>query len=194
MSHLKYCMMNFCGFNCYKNTHFNSWLFLLICTYLRRDPFMFVAGDRYHIGPVGWHHNDSSDLGAGDVEGGGAFLVWALDAGATVLIGILAVAEHTLLQWKQKRRTLVGKSGWKQIPLDLQSLFLSLAFSFIDIQGSRECRYGTMAQTVSTCWLWLSVPVKVNIIIPQGQHRKVLACATLVLTIPDPPPKHITLT
>lgn len=36
---------------------------------------MFVAGDGYHIGPVGWCHDDSSDLGAGDVEGGGAFLV-----------------------------------------------------------------------------------------------------------------------
>lgn len=35
---------------------------------------MLLAGDRHHIGPVSWCHDDSSDLGTGDVEGGGTFL------------------------------------------------------------------------------------------------------------------------
>lgn len=63
---------------------------------------MFVAGNRHHIRPVCRHHGNSCDLSAGDMEGGGAFLLRALDAGTTVLTGTLAVAEHTLLQRKQE--------------------------------------------------------------------------------------------
>lgn len=59
---------------------------------------MLVAGDRHHVGPVSWCHDDSGNLGAGDVERGGAFVVRALDASAAVLVGSLVVAEHTLLQ------------------------------------------------------------------------------------------------
>lgn len=36
---------------------------------------MLVAGDRHHIGPISWRHDDSGDLGAGNVERGGTFLV-----------------------------------------------------------------------------------------------------------------------
>lgn len=42
-----------------------------MCSYLRGEPFMPVAGDGHHVGPVGGRHDDSGDLGAGDVEGGG---------------------------------------------------------------------------------------------------------------------------
>lgn len=66
---------------------------------------MLVASDGHHIRPVSWRHDDSSDLGTGDVERGGTFLRRALDAGATVLISILAVAEYTLLKIKQKIRS-----------------------------------------------------------------------------------------
>lgn len=59
---------------------------------------MFVAGDRHHIRPVCGRHGNACKLSTGDVEGGGAFLLRALDAGAAVLPGTLAVAEHTLLQ------------------------------------------------------------------------------------------------
>lgn len=45
------------------------------CTYLWSNPFMPVAGDGYHIGPVGWRHDYSSNLGAGDMERGGAVLI-----------------------------------------------------------------------------------------------------------------------
>lgn len=65
---------------------------------------MPVATDRDHIGPVGWFHEDSSDLGAGNVEGGGAVIVRALDAGTAVLGYTLwcvclcfFIAEHTFL-------------------------------------------------------------------------------------------------
>lgn len=88
---------------------------------------MFVAGDWNHIGPISWCHDDSSDLGAGNVEGRGTFLVWALDTGAAVLIGILAVAEHTLLQWKQK----IDNGQWlrpETKPLILKGYFF---FSYI---------------------------------------------------------------
>lgn len=88
---------------------------------------MFVAGDWNHIGPISWCHDDSSDLGAGNVEGGGTFLVWALDAGAAVLIGILAVAEHTLLQWKQK----IDNGQWlrpETKPLILKGYFFFFHF------------------------------------------------------------------
>lgn len=63
---------------------------------------MFVAGNRHHIRPVCRRHDNSCNLSAGDVERGGTFLLRALDAGAAVLTGTLAVAEHTLLQWKQE--------------------------------------------------------------------------------------------
>ena len=63
---------------------------------------MFVAGNRHHIRPVCGRHSNSCDLSTGDVERGGTFLLGALDAGAPVLTGTLAVAEHTLLQWKHE--------------------------------------------------------------------------------------------
>lgn len=59
---------------------------------------MFVAGNRHHIRPVCRRHGNGCELSTSDVEGGGAFLLRALDAGAAVLTGTLAVAEHTLLQ------------------------------------------------------------------------------------------------
>lgn len=65
---------------------------------------MLVAGDRHHIWPVGRRHDYSSNLGAGDMEGGGTVLIWALDAGTAILTGILAMAEYTLLQWEQKNK------------------------------------------------------------------------------------------
>ena len=40
-------------------------------THLLGEPFMLLAGDGHHVGPVGRRHDDSGDLGAGDVEGGG---------------------------------------------------------------------------------------------------------------------------
>lgn len=52
----------------------------------------------------------SGNLGTGDMEGGGTVLVRALDAGTVILIGIVAVAEHTLLQWEKKNRL------WSVIP------------------------------------------------------------------------------
>lgn len=72
-------------------------LFLLNRTYLRINSFMPVAGDGHHIGPVGRCHDYSGNLGAGDVERRGTVLIRALDARTAVLIGTLAMAEHTLL-------------------------------------------------------------------------------------------------
>lgn len=63
---------------------------------------MLVAGDRHHIWPVSRRHDYSSNLGTGDMEGGGTVLVRTLDAGAAVLSGTAAVAEHALLQSEQK--------------------------------------------------------------------------------------------
>lgn len=63
---------------------------------------MLLADDRDHVGPVGGLHQYSGDLSAGDMEGGGAVLVCALDAGAAVLIRTLAVAENASLQQKTK--------------------------------------------------------------------------------------------
>lgn len=65
--------------------------------HLGNGPFMPVAGDRHHVRPVGRRHDHSGDLGAGDVEGGGALVLRALDAGAAVLVGRLVVAEDALL-------------------------------------------------------------------------------------------------
>lgn len=81
--------------------------FFSACAHLGSDPFVFVAGDGHHIWPVGRLHDDSGDVGAGDVEGGGTVLVRALDAGAPVLIGALAVAVHTFLQCKNQEAGLV---------------------------------------------------------------------------------------
>ena len=72
---------------------------------------MLVAGDGHHVRPVGGLHHYSSDLGAGDMEGGGTVLVCALDAGATVLTRILAMAEHTFLQQKQNSKASVVLPG-----------------------------------------------------------------------------------
>lgn len=69
---------------------------------------MPVAGDGHHVWPVGRLHDHSCNLGAGDVERGGAVLIRTLDAGAAVLIGILPVTEHTLLQREKNTKT----SGW----------------------------------------------------------------------------------
>lgn len=71
------------------------------CSYLW-DPFMFMAGNWHHVRPIGWRHDNSGNLSTGDVEGSGTFLMWALDASATVLTGGLAVAKHTFLRWEQK--------------------------------------------------------------------------------------------
>lgn len=64
---------------------------------------MLLTGDGHHVRPVGRCHDNSGELGAGDVEGRGTVVVWALDAGAAVLIGSLSVAEHTLLQYKKRK-------------------------------------------------------------------------------------------
>lgn len=89
---------------------------------------MFVAGNGHHIRPVCRCHGNSCDLSAGDVEGGGAFLLRALDAGAAVLTGTLAVAEHTLLQGKQE--VDFAYPHGRQIPNSSQML---------DIEGLPEC-------------------------------------------------------
>lgn len=104
---------------------------------------MLVASDGHHIRPVSWRHDDSSDLGAGDVERGGTFLRWALDAGTAVLICILAVAEYTLLKIKQKMKSLI-KVGEEFTSTLSRDLFL--AFSFINIQGSWELYYGIASE------------------------------------------------
>lgn len=64
---------------------------------------MPVAGDRHQVRPVGRRHDHSGDLGAGHVEGGGALVLRALDAGAAVLVGRLVVAEDALLRRTKKR-------------------------------------------------------------------------------------------
>lgn len=74
---------------------------------------MFMAGNRHHVRPVCRRHGDSCDLSAGDVEGGGAFLLRALDAGAAVL----TVAQHALLRWKQEADVGYTHKGKLLIPL-----------------------------------------------------------------------------
>lgn len=70
-------------------------------------PFMMpVAGDRHQVRPVSRRHDHSGDLGAGHVEGGGALVLRALDAGAAVLVGRLVVAENALLQQTNGTREL----------------------------------------------------------------------------------------
>lgn len=125
---------------------------------------MLLAGDGHHIGPVGWCHDHSGDLGAGDVEGGGTVLVRALDAGAAVLIGTVAVAEHTLLQWKQKIKTLVGDSGRRQIRLDLLSLFLlhCLSRTFKDHKDVIMVVWFRLLHIISNHW-FLSMLVNVKV-------------------------------
>lgn len=108
--------------------HCISWPFRSISTYLGGDSFVLVAGDWHHIGPISRSHDDPGDLGAGDVEGGGAFVVRALDAGAAVLIGILVMAEHTRLQWEHSN-WLVTQFGDN----DFIS-FVFLTFTFVDTQ------------------------------------------------------------
>jgi len=68
---------------------------------------VLVAADRHHVGPVGRRHDDSGDLGAGDVEGGGTVLVGALDAGAAVTVGRLSVAEDALLREDREQTPVV---------------------------------------------------------------------------------------
>lgn len=58
---------------------------------------VLVAGDRHHVGPIGWLHEHTGDVGTGDVEGGGAVVEGTLDTRPTHLLGVL-VAVHTLLQ------------------------------------------------------------------------------------------------
>ena len=61
---------------------------------------MAVAGDGHHVGPVVGLHGDAGGVGAGDVEGGGAAAVGALDAGARLPLPRAAlVAVGALLWW-----------------------------------------------------------------------------------------------
>lgn len=65
--------------------------------YLVIGLLMLVAGDRHHVRPIGWLHEHTGDVGAGDVEGGGAVVLGTLDTRPAHLLGVL-VAVYTLLQ------------------------------------------------------------------------------------------------
>lgn len=143
------------------------WPFLSSSTHLYWGSFMLVAGDRHHVGPVSRCHDDSGNLGAGDVERGGAFVVRALDASAAVLVGSLVVAEHTLLQWKQT----TGDGWWEPFhPSTAPS-------SCVLIQ-----RHSGMMEISSLFYssdIWLDR-------IDRSFNGRALAC-----TIAAPPPKHM---
>lgn len=57
---------------------------------------VFEAGDRHDVRPIVWFYGHSGDLGTRDVEGGGAMLIRALDAGSRNLLHPLP-AVHTFL-------------------------------------------------------------------------------------------------
>lgn len=69
---------------------------------------MLEAGDGHYIGPVIWLHEDASSMCAGHMEGRGAVLVGALDAGTRHPLHTLA-AVHTFLQ--RVECTLPAKPG-----------------------------------------------------------------------------------
>lgn len=100
--------------------------------HLRNGPFMPVAGDRHHVRPVGRRHDHSSNLGAGHVEGGGALVLRALDAGAAVLVGRLVVAENALLRGEQTNRRGVGM---RKLCV-LSSRFRLLAFEIVNLNAN----------------------------------------------------------
>lgn len=68
-----------------------------LSTHPRATCSVLEAGDGHYVGPVVGLHEDTSCMCAGHVEGRGAVLVGALDAGAGQLLHALA-AVHTLLQ------------------------------------------------------------------------------------------------
>ena len=61
---------------------------------------MAVAGDGHHVGPVVRLHGDAGRVGAGDVEGGGAAAVGALDAGAGLPLPRAALVAVGALLWR----------------------------------------------------------------------------------------------
>lgn len=69
---------------------------------------MLVAGDRHDIGPIGRLHEYSGDVCASHMEGRGAVLIGALDAGTAGLLGAL-VAVDALLQG-------IGGGGGRSAP------------------------------------------------------------------------------
>lgn len=62
---------------------------------------MAVAGDGHHVGPVVGLHGDAGGVGAGDVEGGGAAAVRALDAGARRTPAGAALVAVGALLWRR---------------------------------------------------------------------------------------------
>ena len=66
---------------------------------------VLVAGDGHEVGPIGGLDDHAGDVRARDVEGGGAVVVGALDAGARVGLVALGVAVHALLQGRTKKTT-----------------------------------------------------------------------------------------
>lgn len=58
---------------------------------------MLEAGDGDDVGPVIWLHEDAGGVGTGHMEGGGAVLAGALDAGARHLLHPLPTV-HTFLR------------------------------------------------------------------------------------------------
>ena len=71
---------------------------------------MAVAGDGHHVGPVVGLHGDAGGVGAGDVEGGGAAAVGALDAGPRLPLPRAALVAVGALLWGggRERRVSTG--------------------------------------------------------------------------------------
>ena len=67
---------------------------------------MPVAGDGHDVGPVVGLHGDAGRVGAGDVEGGGAAAVGALDAGPGVPLPRAALVAVGALLWGGRRAAL----------------------------------------------------------------------------------------
>ena len=75
------------------------------CLLHRTLDLVLVAGDGHEVGPIGGLDDHAGDVRARDVEGGGAVLVGALDAGAGVGLVAAGVAVHALLQERTEKRT-----------------------------------------------------------------------------------------